>query len=126
LVKTLDRMELLKDARFSDNELRVANREALKAAMEDSLMARNANDWVLALNDAGVPSSTLADFGSLMNDPQVMANGILSRVPFPPVGDVTVVSHPVKFSRTPGTIRSGPPGLGAHHEEVLREFGLLT
>jgi len=34
-----------------------------------------------------------------------------------------LVSPPVKFGRTPTTIRLGPPALGAHTEDVLDELG---
>ena len=33
-------------------------------------------------------------------------------------------SIPVKFSKTPGEIRTPPPCLGEHTDEILAEFGL--
>ena len=33
---------------------------------------------------------------------------------------------PVRFSATPGTIRSGPPAVGEHTDEVLASVGFTT
>ncbi len=40
-----------------------------------------------------------------------------------PGGKVRVVGVPMRFGATPGTIRSGPPAVGQHTDEVLRGLG---
>jgi crotonobetainyl-CoA:carnitine CoA-transferase CaiB-like acyl-CoA transferase len=44
-------------------------------------------------------------------------------VEHPTRGDIEVLRHPVTFSDTPTTIRSGPPLATAHTREVLGELG---
>jgi crotonobetainyl-CoA:carnitine CoA-transferase CaiB-like acyl-CoA transferase len=44
-------------------------------------------------------------------------------VAHPTRGDIEVLRHPVTFSETPTTIRSGPPLATAHTREVLGELG---
>ena len=39
------------------------------------------------------------------------------------VGPVKTIGLPVKFSETPGKVRSGAPVYGEHTREVLREHG---
>jgi crotonobetainyl-CoA:carnitine CoA-transferase CaiB-like acyl-CoA transferase len=39
------------------------------------------------------------------------------------LGEVPTLGLPVKFSATPGSIRSGAPTLGEHTREVLAELG---
>jgi crotonobetainyl-CoA:carnitine CoA-transferase CaiB-like acyl-CoA transferase len=39
------------------------------------------------------------------------------------VGPVKTIGLPIKFSETPGGLRSGAPVYGEHTREVLREYG---
>jgi crotonobetainyl-CoA:carnitine CoA-transferase CaiB-like acyl-CoA transferase len=39
------------------------------------------------------------------------------------VGSVKTIGLPVKFSATPGKVRTGAPVYGEHTREVLREYG---
>jgi crotonobetainyl-CoA:carnitine CoA-transferase CaiB-like acyl-CoA transferase len=39
------------------------------------------------------------------------------------IGRLQVPGVPIHFDKTPGEIRSAPPTLGQHTEEVLREIG---
>jgi crotonobetainyl-CoA:carnitine CoA-transferase CaiB-like acyl-CoA transferase len=39
------------------------------------------------------------------------------------LGDYRGAGIPAKLSRTPGTVRMPPPGLGEHSTEVLTRFG---
>ena len=41
----------------------------------------------------------------------------------PTAGDVQCIGLPVKFTATPGGVRSPAPTLGQHTEEVLAEYG---
>jgi crotonobetainyl-CoA:carnitine CoA-transferase CaiB-like acyl-CoA transferase len=40
----------------------------------------------------------------------------------PDGSDLRVVGVPMRLSETPGTIRSGPPAVGQHTDEVLRDL----
>jgi crotonobetainyl-CoA:carnitine CoA-transferase CaiB-like acyl-CoA transferase len=48
---------------------------------------------------------------------------LLRTVPHPAGGEIQVVGIPMQLSETPGDIRSGPPGVGQHTDEVLAEAG---
>ena len=50
-------------------------------------------------------------------------HGLLTTVDGPNGEPVRVVGMPVRFSATPGTVRSGPPGVGEHTDEVLASIG---
>ena len=39
----------------------------------------------------------------------------------PKAGKVKVVGVPIRFSKTPGSVRTPSPSLGEHTEEVLKE-----
>jgi len=62
-------------------------------------------------------------FDELVDDPQVAHNDLLTTVPHPNGGDLRVVGIPMRFSATPATVRSGPPAVGQHTDEVLAGAG---
>ena len=65
----------------------------------------------------------MQDFADLEHDPQVAHAGLIQTVPHPDGGDVRVVGVPVRFGTTPGAIRTGPPAVGQHTDEVLGGLG---
>jgi crotonobetainyl-CoA:carnitine CoA-transferase CaiB-like acyl-CoA transferase len=56
-------------------------------------------------------------------DPQTVARQMVVEVEHTTVGPVRTIGLPVKFSETPGKVRSGAPVYGEHTREVLREYG---
>lgn len=122
LLRVLELTELESDPRFLTNELRVANRTTLSDIMCGRLADQGVTEWVAAFNALGVPCSGVNPFAAVLTDPQVVANEMIGSVHVDQVGDVGVINHPVKFGRTPGTIRSGPPKLGQHTQDVLDEM----
>jgi crotonobetainyl-CoA:carnitine CoA-transferase CaiB-like acyl-CoA transferase len=58
-----------------------------------------------------------------LNDPQTLAREMVVEVEHSTLGPVKTIGLPVKFSATPGKVRSGAPVYGEHTREVLREYG---
>ena len=54
---------------------------------------------------------------------EVAHNDLIRTVRHPAGDDIRVVGVPMRFSATPGEIRSGPPGVGDHTDDVLSEAG---
>ena len=57
----------------------------------------------------------------LASDPQVIANEYIVDFEHPTLGKIKLPGVPVKFAKTPGTLRLPAPEFGQHTEEVLRE-----
>ena len=57
-------------------------------------------------------------------DAQLAARGMIERLAHRTAGEIAVLGVPIKLSATPGRVRSAPPTLGEHTDEVLREIGL--
>ena len=60
----------------------------------------------------------------LYEDPQMKAMGYLARAEHPEYGVLELGGVPVKFDKTPSSVRRPPPVLGQHTDEVLAELGL--
>jgi crotonobetainyl-CoA:carnitine CoA-transferase CaiB-like acyl-CoA transferase len=122
LCATLDLPELAGDARFVTNARRLANKDALLPALSQAMRQRPVADWRKRLTDAGVPCGPLNDIRQAFDDPQVLHRGMQQQVAHPAKGVTRVVANPLKMSATPVEYRLGPPRLGEHTEEVLREL----
>jgi crotonobetainyl-CoA:carnitine CoA-transferase CaiB-like acyl-CoA transferase len=58
-----------------------------------------------------------------LSDPQTLAREMVVEVEHSTLGPVKTIGLPVKFSETPGEVRSGAPVYGEHTREVLAEHG---
>ena len=112
------------DERFASNRARVANRATLVDAIEAVLATRPAEQWLPALDAAGIPAGPVNDLAQAFADPQAASRGLVVELPHPTAGSVRTVAQPMKFSRTAPEYRSAPPLLGQHSRAVLRDAGL--
>ncbi len=123
LCAALDRPDLADDDRFGTNEKRVRNRDVLAAELEPEFAALTTAEAVETLTDHDVPASHVRDMAELFADPQIEARDMRVTVDHPTAGEMDLPGSPMKFSRTPTTVRRHPPSLGEHTESVLREYG---
>ena len=84
---------------------------------------RTTSDWLAQFEAAGVPAGPVLSIGEMLTDPQVLARRMVVEVEHSRLGRMKTLGPPVKFSATPGEVRSGAPLLGEHTREVLREYG---
>ncbi len=116
--------ELADDPRYSTNSARVAHREELVARVEALLAVRPRAYWLEGLERVGVPCGPVNTLDQVFADPQVRHRGMQVQVPHPLAGSghVDLIGSPLRFSRTPVTLRRAPPTLGQHTDEVLEEL----
>jgi crotonobetainyl-CoA:carnitine CoA-transferase CaiB-like acyl-CoA transferase len=58
----------------------------------------------------------------LQNDPHFIDRGIAVKLPHALSGEITVAANPIKCSQTRAEYRLGPPVIGQHTAEVLRDM----
>jgi formyl-CoA transferase len=114
--------EWLEDPRFKDSSSRSENRDALNALIDSKIAERTSEEWVTALNEAGVPAGPIYSIDQVFADPQVKHLGIAATFD-DGAKSQTYVAQPFTLSRTPSAIASHPPAIGEHSAEVLREAG---
>jgi crotonobetainyl-CoA:carnitine CoA-transferase CaiB-like acyl-CoA transferase len=121
--KAVGREDLAADERFAVNSGRVQHREVLVPLIESIMATRTTAEWVAALDAHGVPVGPIQSVDEALADPQVLARGMVSQVEHPTAGTVKTVSCPIRLTRTPVSVRTPPPLLGQHTDEVLGELG---
>lgn len=122
----LGREGLADDARFVTNPLRLAHREELVAIIEEVLRGATTSEWVARLDAAGVPVGPIQTVDEALADPQVRARGMVAELEHPEAGRLSTIACPVRLTRTPASVRTPPPLLGQHSDEVLASLGLST
>ncbi len=114
--------ELGSDERFATNSNRIRHRTALIPLLEPLVKLRTRDEWVNALEAAGVPCGPINNIDQVFENPQVKARGIQVSIPHPLAGSVPQVASPMRFSETPIEYHAAPPTLGQHNDYVLREL----
>jgi succinate--hydroxymethylglutarate CoA-transferase len=122
LCRKLGKPEWITDARFVTNALRVQHRDILDAMVEAELQLRTTQEWLEIFDGSGMPYAAVNDIHQTMNHEHVLARNMIEEIDHPACGKVKLVNHPVKYSRVEPKIRSPPPLLGEHTDEVLREL----
>jgi crotonobetainyl-CoA:carnitine CoA-transferase CaiB-like acyl-CoA transferase len=115
--------ELATDPRFATNGDRVDHRTELRPLIADRLVRRSTAEWAAALEAAEVPYGPIADVRKAFDSPEAVELGMSVEVEHPALGVLRQVGIPIRFESTPGAIRTPPPLLGEHTDEVLGEIG---
>jgi crotonobetainyl-CoA:carnitine CoA-transferase CaiB-like acyl-CoA transferase len=124
LLRAIERPDLQANPRFASNPARMNNLEALVEALVPVFRVRPVNDWMAILKEHNVPAAPIASIADMARDPQAAGRGMIADCHHHELGRVATLGLPIKFSRTPGGIRSGVPRLGEHTREALQEAGL--
>src|SRR5207247_315495 len=119
LCDVLGHPELADDERFRTNAGRVRNRADLLPLLEQDFAARRADEWVAALDAAGVPAGKIRGVLEALR----AAEPATIRVAHPTAGELELVAPPFALASEPRAA-SAPPLLGQHTREVLEELGL--
>src|SRR5438552_10130250 len=123
LCAALDLDDLIDDERFTDNGARVRHRAALIPLLERRIASLKKADVVTRLRKANVPVGPINDLADVFADPTVRHLGLIAEVDHPTAGRVRAPGIPVRMDGTPPSVRTPPPLLGEHPDEVLAELG---
>jgi len=115
--------DLGQDPRFASNLDRMKNLPELVEILNGYLEKDSSQAWLDRMDAAGLPAGPVLDINQMHQDPQALSREMIVDLDHPTAGPVKTLGHPVKFSETPGSIRSAAPVLGQHSREILAEAG---
>jgi crotonobetainyl-CoA:carnitine CoA-transferase CaiB-like acyl-CoA transferase len=118
LCNEIGRPDLPGDARFRSNADRVANRAALREALETALATIDGEALAIRLLDAGVPAGPVMEVSDVIAHPHTLHREMIVEM-----AGYRGTGNPVKLSRTPATLRSTPPRFGSATRRVLVAAG---
>ncbi|HYN49773.1 MAG TPA: CoA transferase [Thermoleophilaceae bacterium] len=122
MCRVLGRDELAQDERFATNPGRVENRAELIPLLAERLRERPAEEWVEALDAAGVPVGKVRTLPEALAAAAEAGRPATVSVDHPTAGALELVASPI-WGPTDPAQASAPPLLGEHTEDVLGELG---
>jgi crotonobetainyl-CoA:carnitine CoA-transferase CaiB-like acyl-CoA transferase len=125
-LRTLDVLgttELARDPRFATGADRMAHLKELEAILAERFLTQPAAHWLSALEEVGVPCGPVNNMLQALADPQTIAREMVIEVEHSSLGTVKTLGLPIKFSETPGKVRTGAPLYGEHTGAILSAYG---
>jgi crotonobetainyl-CoA:carnitine CoA-transferase CaiB-like acyl-CoA transferase len=123
MCRALDRADLIDDPRFKTARDRAINAVERREIISAELEKWTAHEILARLLANDVPSAPVISRFELLSNPQVKANQILEVHESSEFGRVRQPRPAARFDRTPSTIRSLAPTMGADNESILKELG---
>src|SRR5258707_369538 len=123
MLDALDAPELADDPRFKSSADRMAHLKELETELERRFRTKPAKYWLEALDDKGRPFGPVHYILQALADAPTVAREKVVEVDHSALGRVKTIGLPVKFSATPGNVRTGAPLYGEPTREVLNACG---
>ncbi|HVC11473.1 MAG TPA: CoA transferase [Burkholderiales bacterium] len=114
--EVLGHPEWAQDARFATNPDRVRQRDVLYPLIEAQMTRRTSDEWIAALDAAGVPCAPVQNVAQMLGHEQLRALGLLQPVPG---SSVPLIGLPISFDGARPAPRAPSPALGEHTTQVL-------
>ena len=96
---------------------RTATRSTTSSA--PSSRRRTTAEWQAIFDAHNLWCGPVYDYAALAADPHVIETGMLTSVQHPVHGELRMPAPPLRMTETPPTVRTPPPTLGQHTDEVL-------
>lgn len=110
------------DARFATAAGRLTHVDELEDQVTAWTRKRPAKEVMTTLQAAGIDAGVVQNFEDLNRDPQLAHREHFREVEHPVIGKHLCEMMAMRFSETPGDIRTPAPCLGEHSEYVYREM----
>jgi crotonobetainyl-CoA:carnitine CoA-transferase CaiB-like acyl-CoA transferase len=126
LCEAISQPELASDERFREHRGRAKHRHALNALVAAWMRERSCDEALRVLGPQGaqLPCAKVTRPEELIDDPQLLARGMIERHPHPELGEIVFHGNPLHFEGSEPRARALAPNLGEHNAEVFGEIGV--
>ena len=122
LLPLLDRDSDDDRARFGTSAARLLVADELDGLVADWVAAHDRDAALAELLAARIPAAPVNDVPAILTDPHVAARESVVAVDARDLGALVMPAPSPRLSATPGAIRTAGPVLGAHTDEVMRDW----
>jgi formyl-CoA transferase len=123
LCDVLGAEDLRNDPDHVDGPTRLKNRDALNEKLQVYFSKKPSQEWIDAINEAGVPCGPIYKIDEMWADPQVEHLQMSRPVDQTALGHYDVVRNATNLSAAPNMQYRATPERGEHTDEVYKEFG---
>uniref|UniRef100_A0A8D0VTZ8 Succinate--hydroxymethylglutarate CoA-transferase n=1 Tax=Sus scrofa TaxID=9823 RepID=A0A8D0VTZ8_PIG len=113
--------ELIGDAKYRTNHLRVQNRKELIKILSTRFEEEMTSKWLHLFEGSGVPYGPINSMRDVFAEPQVVHNGLIMEMKHPTAGKISVPGPAVRYSTFEMSEARPPPLLGQHTTHILKE-----
>lgn len=121
--RATDQEHLITDPRFDSPSARDRHVNERLQIIQDTIATRTVAEWLTTFEEWEVPCAPALTRAQVIEDPQIVHNGIVEIYHHPVAGPLRQTRHPASFSATPPATPRGAPTLGQHTDEILSELG---
>ena len=123
LCEAMGRPDMARDPRFTDNETRMKNLNALVDTIEGWIRSQPSDDAALeTLKAHHVPVAPILSVPEALQHPHLRQRGTVRTVHDRLLGDLEVPGFALRFSDFPAPLELQAPLLGEHNAEILTEW----
>ncbi|PFH87758.1 CaiB/BaiF CoA-transferase family protein [Bacillus sp. AFS088145] len=95
----------------------------MKVEIQSIIIQKTRKEWIEIFDGVETCVSPVNRLEDLEEDPHVIERNMIQIYKDAEVGEVKLISPPIKLSKTPGSIRKLAPKSGEHTKELLLEIG---
>ena len=108
---------------FAEHQWDTNKREEIFSALKKIFKTKTRDEWFKELSKMDVCVGPVYSLDEVFQDPQITHRKMAVEIEHPTIGKIKILGIPIKFSETPGKIRTPAPGFGEHTEEILKMLG---
>ena len=121
-MSAIGRDDLAQDPRLAQNDGRSRHVDEIDAAISDWTLRHPAREAIRILEAAEVPTGPIYSAAEMVEDPHYRERGVYEQAELPGGQSVKLPTVAPKLAATPGGLRWIGPPLGAHNNEVYRDW----